>query len=600
MTPVVGCSGAPAPVPMPTKGWLVLIRLLRVHLQAYRRPLLAVAGLQLVSTIAALYLPRLNADIIDNGIARGDTGYIMSTGGWMLAVTVLQIVGSVGAVWFAARTAMGFGRDLRGAVFHRVAQFSAREVNRFGAPSLITRNTNDVQQVQMLVLLSCTMLISAPIMCVGGVVMALNEDVGLSWLLVVSVPVLIIAIGLVIRRMVPLFRLVQIRIDGVNRVLREQITGIRVVRAFVREPHEVARFAQANADITDVATAAGRLQALIFPIVMLVLNVSSVGVLWFGAGRIDAGTMQIGALTAFLAYLLQILMSVMMATFMAIMIPRATVCADRIGEVLDTEGSVQPPAAPVLPLRSDGELVFDAATFSYPGAVAPVLSGISFTASPGRTTAIIGSTGAGKTTLVSLVPRLFDVTAGAVRLDGVDVRELDQEVLWARIGLVPQRPYLFSGTVASNLRYGNPDATDEELWAALEVAQGADFVRAMPDGLDTAVAQGGTSVSGGQRQRLAIARALVRRPEVYLFDDSFSALDLSTDARLRAALKPVTARATVVIVAQRVSTIADADQIVVLDDGAVVGIGRHEELLASCPPYQEIVASQLSVEGAVA
>jgi ATP-binding cassette subfamily B protein len=579
---------------------MVLIGLLRAHLQPYRRPLLAVGGLQLVSTIASLYLPRLNADIIDNGIARGNTGYIVSTGGWMLTVTLLQIVCSVGAVWFGARTAMGFGRDLRAAVFHRVGEFSAREVNRFGAPSLITRNTNDVQQVQMLVLLSCTMLVSAPIMCVGGVVMALNEDVGLSWLLVVSVPVLVIAIGLVIRRMVPLFRLVQTRIDAVNRVLREQITGIRVVRAFVREPQEVARFGRANADITDAATAAGRLQALIFPIVMLVLNVSSVGVLWFGAGRIDAGQMQIGALTAFLAYLLQILMAVMMATFMAIMIPRASVCADRIGEVLETEGSVAPPAAPVTPLRSDGELIFDAVTFSYPGAVAPVLSEISFTASPGQTTAIIGSTGAGKTTLISLVPRFFDATGGAVCLDGVDVRQLDQEVLWSRIGLVPQRPYLFSGTVASNLRYGNPTASDDELWAALEVAQGADFVRAMPDGLDTAVAQGGTSVSGGQRQRLAIARALVRRPEVYLFDDSFSALDLSTDARLRAALKPVTAEATVIIVAQRVSTIADADQIVVLDGGAVVGIGRHEQLLTSCEAYREIVASQLSAEGAVA
>ncbi|WP_448616629.1 ABC transporter ATP-binding protein [Modestobacter sp. URMC 112] len=578
----------------------MLLRLLRDRLGAYRRPLLAVGALQVVSTIAALYLPRLNADIIDKGIARGDTGLILSTGGWMLAVTLVQIVASVGAVWFGARTAMGFGRDLRAAVFSRVGQFSAREMNRFGAPSLITRNTNDVQQVQMLVLLSCTMLVAAPIMCVGGVVMALDEDVVLSWLVVVAVPVLVVAVGLVIRRMVPLFRLVQTRIDVVNRVLREQITGIRVVRAFVREPEEVARFARANADITDVATAAGRLQALIFPIVMLVLNVSSVGVLWFGAARVDAGQMQIGALTAFLSYLLQILMAVMMATFMAIMIPRAAVCADRIGEVLATEGSVEPPVTPVTPLRSDGELVFESVTFTYPGAVAPVLSEVSFMASPGQTTAVIGSTGAGKTTLVSLVPRLFDATSGTVRLDGVDVRQLDQEDLWRRIGLVPQRPFLFSGTVASNLRYGDPDATDDELWAALEVAQGADFVRAMPDGLDTAVAQGGTSVSGGQRQRLAIARALVRRPEVYLFDDSFSALDLRTDARLRAALKPVTADATVVVVAQRVSTIADADRIVVLDDGAVVGIGRHEELLTSCAAYGEIVASQLNVEGATA
>ncbi|MCU1691424.1 MAG: Xenobiotic-transporting ATPase [Frankiales bacterium] len=578
----------------------MLMRLLRSSLAPYRRPLLAVVALQLVGTIASLYLPSLNADIIDRGIATGDTGFIVSTGGWMLLVTVLQIVCSVAAVWFGARTAMSVGRDLRGALFHHVGGFSAREVNAFGAPSLITRGTNDVQQVQVLVLMSCTMLVSAPIMCVGGVVMALREDVGLSWLMVVSVPALVLSVGLVIRRMVPLFRLMQVRIDTVNRVLREQITGIRVVRAFVREPQETARFAAANAEVTDVATAAGRLQVSIFPIVTLVLNASSVAVLWFGAGRIDAGQMQIGSLTAFLAYLVQILMAVMMATFMAIMIPRASVCADRITEVLDTQGSVVPAADPVAPLRDDGQLVFDAVSFSYPGAAAPVLRDVSFTALPGRTTAVIGSTGAGKTTLLSLVPRLFDVTGGSLQLDGVDVRALDQEVLWRRIGLVPQRPYLFSGTVASNLRYGNPDATDDELWAALEIAQGADFVRAMPEGLATAVTQGGTSVSGGQRQRLAIARALVRRPEVYLFDDSFSALDLATDARLRAALKPVTASATVVIVAQRVSTIAGADQIVVLDGGAVVGVGRHAELLESCPTYREIVASQMSAEEALA
>jgi ATP-binding cassette, subfamily B, multidrug efflux pump len=574
----------------------MLVRLLRSHLRGYARPLSAVVALQLVGTMAALYLPSLNADIIDQGIARGDTGYILSTGGWMLAVTLLQIACSVTAVWFGARTAMGFGRDVRSSVFHRVGEFSAREVNRFGAPSLITRNTNDVQQVQMLVLMSCTMLVSAPIMCVGGVVMALQEDVGLSWLMAVSVPVLVVAIGLVIVRMVPKFRLMQVRIDAINRVLREQITGIRVVRAFVREPLETARFGQANSDVTSVAIAAGRLQALIFPIVTLVLNLSSVAVMWFGAFRIDAGQMQVGALTAFLAYLLQILMAVMMATFMAIMIPRAAVCADRIVEVLDTEPSVRPPAEPVVPARSDGLLELHDVTFSYPGAAAPVLCEVGLTARAGETTAIIGSTGAGKTTLVSLVPRLFDATSGSVRVDGVDVRELDPEELWARVGLVPQRPYLFSGTVASNLRYGNPDATERELWAALEVAQGADFVRAMPDGLDSPIAQGGTNVSGGQRQRLAIARALVRRPEIYLFDDSFSALDVATDARLRAALKPVTSDATVVIVAQRVATIADADQIVVLDDGRVVGVGRHAELLETCPTYVEIVESQLSAE----
>ena len=578
----------------------MLVRLLRRHLRPYGRPLAAVVALQLVGTMASLYLPSLNADIIDNGIARGDTAYIMSTGGWMLAVTLLQVACSVAAVYFGARTGMGFGRDVRSALFHRVGEFSAHELGRFGAPSLITRNTNDVQQVQMLVLVSCTMLVAAPIMCVGGVAMALQEDVGLSWLMAVCVPVLIVAIGLVIVRMVPKFRLMQVRIDRINRVLREQITGIRVVRAFVREPVETERFGAANTDVTAVALAAGRLQALIFPIVMLVLNVSSVAVLWFGAGRIEAGQMQIGALTAFLAYLLQILMAVMMATFMAIMVPRAAVCADRIMDVLNTRGSVEPPSAPIVPLRSDGILEVDDLTFCYPGAASPVLRDVSFTARPGQTTAIIGSTGAGKTTLLAMVPRLYDATGGAVRVDGVDVRDLDPDDLWGRIGLVPQRPYLFSGTVASNLRYGHPDATDEELWAALEVAQGADFVRAMPEGLEAPIAQGGTNVSGGQRQRLAIARALVRHPEIYLFDDSFSALDLATDARLRAALKPVTAQATVVIVAQRVSTIADADQIVVLDDGLVVGKGTHAELLAQCPTYVEIVESQHAAREVVA
>jgi ATP-binding cassette, subfamily B, multidrug efflux pump len=449
--------------------------------------------------------------------------------------------------------------------------------------------------VQMLVLMTCTMLIAAPIMCFGGVVMALREDLGLSWLLLVSVPVLVLAIGSVIRRMVPQFRLMQTRIDTVNRVLREQIAGIRVVRAFVREPYEAERFGAANADLTATALRAGRLMALIFPVVMLVLNVSSVAVLWFGASRVEAGQIQIGALTAFLSYLMQILMSVMMATFMLMMVPRAAVCAERIVEVLDTESSVVPPAHPVVEAPLRGELELRGVQFRYPGAAEPVLRDISFQAGAGRTTAIIGSTGAGKTTLLSLVPRLFDATGGTVLVDGVDVRELDPDLLWSRIGLVPQRPYLFSGTVASNLRYGKPDATDEELWAALEVAQARDFVENMTGGLDAPIAQGGTNVSGGQRQRLAIARALVRRPEIYLFDDSFSALDLGTDARLRAALRPITAEAAVVIVAQRVSTIVDADQIIVLEDGAIVGIGRHEELLYSCPTYAEIVSSQLSV-----
>jgi ATP-binding cassette subfamily B protein len=576
----------------------MLTRLLRSYLRPYRNWLLAVVGLQLVGTIASLYLPSLNADIIDNGIAKGDTGYIVRTGGWMLAVSLVQILCSAVAVYYGARTAMSFGRDLRGAVFHRVGQFSAREVAHFGAPSLITRNTNDVQQVQMLVVMTCTMMIAAPIMCVGGVIMALRENLGLSWLVGVSVPVLAVAIGAIIARMVPQFRAMQERIDAVNRILREQITGIRVVRAFVREPVETARFGEANDELTLTALRAGRLMVRIFPTVMLVLNVSSVAVLWFGASLIDSGSMQVGSLTAFLTYLMQILMSVMMATFMLMMVPRAAVCAERIQEVLDTESSVTPPVAPVSSVHVMGEVEFRGVGFRYPGAAAPVLSDVSFRAQAGRTTAIIGSTGSGKSTLLSLIPRLVDSTSGAVLVDGVDVRDLDPELLWQRIGLVPQRAYLFSGTVATNLRYGNPDASDDELWQALTVAQARDFVEAMPAGLDAPIAQGGTNVSGGQRQRLAIARALVRKPEIYLFDESFSALDLGTDARLRAALRPVTREAAVIVVAQRVSTIADADQIVVLDGGTVVGLGTHDDLLVTCPTYAEIVESQLSAEAA--
>jgi ATP-binding cassette subfamily B multidrug efflux pump len=576
----------------------MLIRLLRAHLRPYATALLAVVALQLVGTMASLYLPSLNADIIDKGVARGDTGFILGTGSWMLAVTLVQIACSIAAVYLGARAAMGFGRDVRSAIFHRVTTFSAREVAQFGAPSLITRNTNDVQQVQMLVVMTCTMMIAAPIMCVGGIIMALRQDVGLSWLMVVCVPVLVASIGLIVTRMVPQFRAMQERIDGVNRVLREQLSGIRVVRAFVREPDEAERFAQANAALTATALRAGRLMVLIFPTVMLILNASSVAALWFGAGRIDSGQMQIGALTAFLMYLLQILMSVMMATFMAIMIPRAAVCAERIDEVLGTEPSVKPPVDPVRELTTRAELELRDVEFRYPGAAAPLLCGISFQAGAGQTTAIIGSTGAGKTTLVSLVARLFDSTAGTVLIDGIDIRDLDPEVLWSLIGLVPQKAYLFTGTVASNLRYGNPEASDEELWDALEVAQARDFVEAMPGGLEAPIAQGGTNVSGGQRQRLSIARALVRKPEIYLFDDSFSALDLGTDARLRAALRRRVTDATVVIVGQRVSTIADADQIIVLDNGSIVGLGTHQQLLDTCPTYVEIVQSQLSAEPA--
>ena len=571
----------------------MLISLLRRYLGAYTPALMAVVALQFLGTIATLYLPTLNADIIDKGVAQGDTQKILSIGSIMLAITFVQVLCTIAAVYFGARTAMGFGRDVRAAVFHQVGRFSAREVTKFGAPSLITRTTNDVQQVQMLVLLTCTMMVSATIMCVGGIVMALRQDVGLAWLIVLSVVILVAAIGLIVSRMVPQFRRMQKRLDNVNRVLREQITGIRVIRAFVREPEETTRFADANGELTEAALAVGKLMALMFPVVMLVLNVSSVAVLWFGAQRIDAGEMQIGSLTAFLSYLVQILMSIMMATFMLVLIPRAAVCAERITEVLDTESSVAAPTNPVSALGDHTGVEMLNAGFQYPGATDPVLSGISFTAQAGKTTAIIGSTGSGKTTLISLVPRLFDATAGAVLVDGVDVRELDPHVLNSRIGLVPQKAFLFTGTIASNLRYGKSDATDDEIWEALEIAQAADFVRNLPDGLEASVSQGGSNFSGGQRQRLAIARAVIRRPQIYLFDDSFSALDLATDARLRAALKPVTLQSTVLVVAQRVSSIVDADQILVLDDGVIVGIGTHDELVSSCPTYAEIVESQL-------
>jgi ATP-binding cassette subfamily B protein len=578
----------------------MLLRLVRLYAAPYRRPLTFVVVLQFIGTMGALYLPSLNADIIDNGVITGDTAYIFRIGALMLGVTFVQIICSVGAVWFGARTAMSFGRDVRTAIFHRVGTFSQREVQDFGAPSLITRQTNDVQQVQMLVLLSCTLMVMAPIMMVGGIIMAIREDLGLSWLIAVTVPVLAVLLGFIISRMVPSFRLMQARIDEVNRLLREQITGVRVVRAFVREPRETERFDAANRDLTTVAIRAGRWQALMFPTVMLVANVASVAVLWFGGHRVESGEMQIGALTAYLSYLLQIVMAVMMGTFMMMMIPRSAVCADRMMEVLDTDSSVVPSADPVIDLPERGTLSFDGVEFSYPGADAPVLQDLTFRAEPGQTVAVIGSTGAGKSTLVNLVPRLFDVTGGTVAVDGIDVRRLDPDQLWSVIGLIPQKAYLFSGTVRSNLLHGKPEATDDELWTALEIAQADGFVRAMPEGLDAPIVQGGTNVSGGQRQRLAIARAVVRRPEIYLFDDSFSALDLATDARLRAALRPVTRDATVLLVAQRVSTIRDADLILVLEDGRVVGRGTHPELLDECPTYQEIVASQLSAEEAAA
>jgi ATP-binding cassette subfamily B multidrug efflux pump len=578
----------------------MLIRILRTYLRPYKRPIAMVVLLQLLSTIATLYLPTLNADIIDKGVVTGDTGYITRTGGLMLLVTLGQVFCAFGAVYFGARTAMGLGRDVRGAIFNRVQMFSVREVGRFGAPSLITRTTNDVQQVQMLALLSFTLMVAAPIMLLGGVIMALRQDVPLSGLLLVIVPVLVICVSLIIRRMRPLFRGMQDRIDRINRVMREQITGIRVIRAFVRDGYERQRFGAANDDLMQFGLGTGRLMSLMFPTVMLVINVSSVAVMWFGGHRIASGQMQVGSLTAFLTYLMLILMSVMMATFMFVMVPRAEVCAERIQEVLDTESTLVIDPDGVTEVHGRGLLDMRDVSFRYPGAQDAVLHGIDLVARPGETTAIIGSTGAGKTTLLNLVPRLTDATEGAVLVDGVDVRRLDPTVLSRIVGLVPQKPYLFTGTVASNLRYGNPAATDEQLWRALDVAQARDFVSEMSGQLEAPIAQGGSNVSGGQRQRLAIARMLVAQPEIYLFDDSFSALDYATDAALRAALSRETADATVVIVAQRVSTIRDADRIVVLDEGRVVGDGTHHELMSDNETYREIVLSQLTEAEAIA
>lgn len=580
----------------------MLSRLLRDHLRPYRGPVAAVLVLQLVQVLATLWLPSLNADIIDDGVARGDTGTIWRIGGVMLAISLVQVVASVAAVWFGARTAMAFGRDVRARLFDQVQSFSQQEMGRFGAPTLITRTTNDVQQVQMVVFMTFVFLVMAPLMLVGGVVMSLREDVGLSALLLVVVPALAVAIGLIVSRMVPWFRQMQQRIDAVNRVMREQLAGVRVVRAFVRERQEQARFEAANTELYTASLRAGLLMALMFPVVLLVMNVSSVSVVWFGAARVDAGQMQIGSLIAFLSYIMFVLMAVMMSSMMVVMVPRAMVSADRIGEVLDTDSTVVPPANPVAfptdPDARTGTLELRGVEFRYPGAEHAVLQDVSFVAEPGRTTAVIGSTGAGKTTLLHLVPRLYDVTGGQVLVDGVDVRDADPVALGSRIGLVPQRPYLFSGTVRSNLQFGKPDATDDELWHALDVAQAREFVGALPEQLDAPVAQGGTNLSGGQRQRLAIARALVRRPGIYLFDDSFSALDYATDAALRAALAPETRQATVLVVAQRVATIRNADRILVLDEGRVVGDGTHDELLASNPTYQEIVYSQLSAQEA--
>ena len=569
-----------------------LWQLVTSHLWPYRRWLLMVLVLQSIQTFATLTLPGLSANLINDGVLVGDNAFIWRTGGVMMAYSFVQIVFAIVAVRYGAQTAMSFGRDVRRDLFGRVTEFSAHEVGTFGAPSLITRITNDVQQIQMLVVLFTTMLVAAPITMVIGVVMAVREDIGLSIVPAVAIPVAVLVLGIVIAKMVPTFQVMQARIDRINTVLREQITGIRVVRAFVREPEESERFAAANAAVTSAALRSGRLMSLMFPTVGLILNLSSVAVLWVGAPRVANGDLQIGSLVAYLTYLVQILMSVVMVTFMVSMIPRSSVAADRIVEVLDTESSVRRPETPVTEVGEHGTVEFEHVSFAYPGAGHPVLDDISFRVEPGTTTAVIGSTGSGKTTLVGLVTRLFDATSGTVSVNGVDVRRLDPDLLWGKVGYVPQRAYLFSGTVASNLRFGRPEATDDELWEALEVAQASDFVQAMPHGIESEITQGGTNVSGGQRQRLAIARALVVDPDIYVFDDSFSALDLATDARLRAALAPRVVDAAVLVVAQRVSTIRGADQILVLEDGLLVGVGTHDELVASCATYAEIVASQ--------
>ncbi|WP_152348758.1 ABC transporter ATP-binding protein [Brevibacterium sp. CFH 10365] len=574
---------------------MALLRLSLKYAGNYWPFIILVVILQLASTIAALYLPSLNARIIDEGVAKGDTDFIWSTGMTMLLVCLVQVITAITAIYFGARTGMGVGRDLRRAIYRQVDDLSMLEVGKFGSATLITRNTNDVQQVQMLVLMTLNFMVSTPIMCIGGIIMALREDAGLSWLVWVSVPVLFVVVAILVYLLMPLFRRMQDQVDDINGVLREQITGIRVIRAFVREPFETDRYADANRALTETSVKVGNLFVLMFPAIMMILHLATAAVLWFGGHRVDAGQMEVGSLTAFLQYLLQILVAVMMGVFMMMMIPRAVVCAERIAEILDTRSTMAIPSG-VTEMPGRGELEFRNVTFGYPGAEVAVLEGLSFTAQPGTTTAIIGSTGAGKSTIVNLIPRLIDPQEGEILIDGTPVTDFNRHQLAQLIGLVPQKPYLFSGTIASNLRFGNDDATDEELWEALRIAQADDFVAEKEDRLGERVAQGGTNYSGGQRQRLCIARALTVKPQIYVFDDSFSALDVATDARLRAALDESTGEATVIVVAQRVSTIRDADQIIVLEAGKIVGRGTHEELAESNSTYREIIESQLTTE----
>jgi ATP-binding cassette, subfamily B, multidrug efflux pump len=576
----------------------LLTAILKKYLRPYRAQVYLILLMLLVQAIASLYLPNLNADLINNGIAKGNVGYIWHIGEIMLASSALVLGASIWLAYLAARVAMAFGRDLRSAVFTAVEGFSARELNKFGAPSLITRNTNDVQQVQLVLFMGFTMMIGAPITGIGAIIMALRSNLKLSSLLLVVLPIMSLLIILLLRRIVPAFRMMQVKIDRINLVLREQIAGVRVIRAFVKTKQEEERFAEASLDLMQTQLRVTRTFAVMFPSLSMILNLSSVAVIWFGGKLIDSGNLQIGNMTAFLTYIMMILSSVMMAIFMSLQIPRAAACAERIQEVLDTQSSVVETLTPQNPQKRLGVVEFVDVEFRYPGAEHPILAEISFVAHPGEFTAIIGSTGSGKSTLLNLIPRFIDVTGGSVKLDGIDVRDQGLEALWSEIGLVPQRSFLFGGTVAQNLRYGKADASDEELWSALEVAQARDFVEELPEKLESRVAQGGTNFSGGQRQRLSIARALVKKPQLLIFDDSFSALDYTTDSKLRNALHEVMGHTTMIVVAQRVSTILQADQIVVLDEGRVVGIGTHADLMKNSETYREIVLSQLSPQEA--